>query len=274
MVFADVYGQPAYFIVGRDEALAILRDPETYERHLASETLPFPASYRAMVLKALSARAVKQEMERELRTRSPQILMSFDWTAQTRTGAIGHEFASEIFRILAGVPAGGGQVRIDYQADRRGFVHGVLSARRRSQFLSHLPDDADAADVFTRIVTLGFPPARDAVTRAMLKLMQVGTAARLRSHPELIPQFVDELLMPVVPLIERKCTKPVTIAGFDIPEGSWIALCAEAVSVEAFHAGKPKEALTFGLGQHRCVGALLTKQALTVFIEESLKLWA
>jgi cytochrome P450 len=51
-------------------------------------------------------------------------------------------------------------------------------------------------------------------------------------------------------------------------------LCIAPISIEAFHAGKTKEDLTFGYGQHRCVAALLAKQALAIFTEECLKLLA
>jgi cytochrome P450 len=93
----------------------------------------------------------------------------------------------------------------------------------------------------------------------------------IAAHPGLIPGAIDETLRydPSVPVWRRVTTRPVTLAGVDLPEGArlFLWLAAAGRDEEAFdrpadfdmrrtHAGHH---LAFGKGLHYCLGANLGK---------------
>jgi cytochrome P450 len=93
--------------------------------------------------------------------------------------------------------------------------------------------------------------------------------AAVAANPGLIPAAVEETLRydPSVPVWRRVTTRPVTLAGVDLPEGArlflWLAAAgrddAAFSQAEAFDLHRPDSArhLAFGKGLHFCLGANL-----------------
>src|SRR6266566_5246459 len=104
--------------------------------------------------------------------------------------------------------------------------------------------------------------------------------AEIVAHPDLIPCAVDETLRydPSVPVWRRVTTRPVTLAGVDLPAGArlFLWLAAAGRDEEAFE--RPAEFdmgrtdadhhLAFGKGLHYCLGANLGKLEAQIAVAE------
>jgi cytochrome P450 len=111
-------------------------------------------------------------------------------------------------------------------------------------------------------------------------LEEPGCWARAAGQPELIPAAVDETLRydPSVPVWRRVTTRPVTLAGVNLPEGAklflWLAAAGRDPSV--FHRpdqfdlqrSNADQHLAFGLGLHYCLGANFGKLEARLALEE------
>ncbi len=104
---------------------------------------------------------------------------------------------------------------------------------------------------------------------------------QLREHPETIEHATDEILRMQAPLIanRRRTTKPVTIAGRDIPEGERVMVLWASANRDEDVFGNPDEFrldrdpadnLLYGRGIHACPGAPLARLELRVLLEELL----
>jgi cytochrome P450 len=104
--------------------------------------------------------------------------------------------------------------------------------------------------------------------------------AEITAHPDLIPGAIDETLRydPSVPVWRRVTTRPVTLAGVDLPEGArlflWLAAAGrdeEAFADPAAFDMRRTDAghhLAFGKGLHYCLGANLGKLEAQIAIAE------
>jgi cytochrome P450 len=104
--------------------------------------------------------------------------------------------------------------------------------------------------------------------------------AELAADPDLIPGAVEESLRydPSVPVWRRVTTRPVTLAGTDLPAGSklFLWLAAAGRDEEAFdrpdefdiHRTGADHHLAFGKGLHYCLGANLGKLETQIAIAE------
>ena len=103
--------------------------------------------------------------------------------------------------------------------------------------------------------------------------------ARVRAHPELIPSAVDESLRYASPLQARPrvSARPLELHGAQIPEGArglgWIQ--AANLDPDAFPhperfdvARSPNHHISFGFGEHFCLGAWLARMTARVVLEE------
>ena len=104
---------------------------------------------------------------------------------------------------------------------------------------------------------------------------------RLRSHPELIPLAVDEMLRwePPIGVLPRLVPFDTVIAGKSFSKGDIILMgIASANRDERLYANpddfdvnrQPKRVLTFGLGSHHCPGTHLAKAQISIGIERLL----
>jgi cytochrome P450 len=102
----------------------------------------------------------------------------------------------------------------------------------------------------------------------------------LVADPRLIGAAVDETLRydTSVPVWRRVTTRPVTLAGVELPEGTrlllWLAACNRDPAVfpepERFdlHRAEVHRALSFGKGAHYCLGAALGRLEVQLCLEE------
>jgi len=98
--------------------------------------------------------------------------------------------------------------------------------------------------------------------------------------PALIPAAVDESLRfdPSVPVWRRVTTRPVTLAGVELPRGArlflWLAAANRDASVfpdpDRFDLRRPNadQHLAFGRGLHYCLGAHLGKVEVRIVLDE------
>jgi cytochrome P450 len=105
--------------------------------------------------------------------------------------------------------------------------------------------------------------------------------AQLVSHPELIPNAIEELLRyePPSPVNGRWTTSPVELHGATIPEGAKVLLLTGSAGrdeevfpdPDRFDIARPiAHHLSFGYGPHFCVGAALARLESRIALEETL----
>ena len=102
----------------------------------------------------------------------------------------------------------------------------------------------------------------------------------ITGRPDLIPQAVEESLRydPSVAVWRRVTTRPVTLAGVDLPEGAklylWLAAAgrdkAAFTEPDRFDLHRPdaERHLAFGKGQHFCLGANFGKLEAQIALAE------
>ena len=107
-----------------------------------------------------------------------------------------------------------------------------------------------------------------------------GRWAEIVRHPDLIPVAVEESLRydPSVAVWRRVTTRPVTLAGVDLPEGARLFLWLAAAGRDEAVFGRPDEFdlhrtdsehhLAFGKGLHYCLGANLGKLEAQIAVTE------
>src|SRR5580700_5863984 len=104
--------------------------------------------------------------------------------------------------------------------------------------------------------------------------------AEIADRPELIPKAVEESLRydPSVPVWRRVTTRPVTLAGVDLPAGArlflWLAASGRDATAFAdpdtfdLHRPDAERHLAFGKGLHYCLGANRGKLEAQIAIAE------
>jgi cytochrome P450 len=104
--------------------------------------------------------------------------------------------------------------------------------------------------------------------------------ADIAGQPDLIAAAVEETLRydPSVPVWRRITTRPVTLAGVDLPEGARLFLWLAAAGRDGAAFDKPDEFdvhrpdadrhLAFGKGLHYCLGANLSKLEAQIAVAE------
>jgi cytochrome P450 len=104
--------------------------------------------------------------------------------------------------------------------------------------------------------------------------------AEITTQPELIPGAVEESLRydPSVPVWRRVTTRPVTLAGVELPQGArlflWLAAAGRDAAAFAapddfdLHRLDAERHLAFGKGLHFCLGANLGKLEAQIALAE------
>jgi len=176
----------------------------------------------------------------------------------------------------------------------RGELHGYLGAlieeRRRQpgdDIVSHLIGAEIDGEPLTEeqllmycelIVEAGNETTRNAISGGLLAFAEHRAEwEKLREHPELMPDAVEEILRHVSPIIHftRMAMEEGEIHGVTIAEGERVALFFASANRDeevfedpfAFRVDRrPNPHLSFGIGAHFCMGAHLARLEMeTVF---------
>ena len=131
------------------------------------------------------------------------------------------------------------------------------------------------------LVLAGHETTTSMASNAVLTLMQHRDLwEKLVKSPERIADAVEELLRFNSSVItwRRRTTKPVVIAGVDIPEGADLLLALCSGNRDSAHFPAPdkldvdrpnlRSHLSFGYGIHFCLGAPLARLELRIILEE------
>ena len=174
-----------------------------------------------------------------------------------------------------------------------------LAGRRREQpaedlitlLLNTEVDGAPMTDVafgsfFVQLVVAGNDTSRTMLSNSLLALLQhPEQLAELRADRSLVPGALEEVLRWANPLhyFRRTLTADATLGGVTIPEGDKLAMVYtsanrdEAVFSDPHRFDihrSPNPHLSFGIGEHFCLGVHLARLEGRVFLEELLELWS
>jgi len=142
--------------------------------------------------------------------------------------------------------------------------------------------DAEFGGFFVQLATAGNDTTRNLLSSGVRLLLEHPAAlAELRADPSLIPGAVEEMLRCESPLhyFRRTATRDTVIRGQAIQAGDRIALYYGAANrdpevfpdPERFDIRRsPNPHLSFGFGEHFCLGAALARLEARVFFEELL----
>jgi len=142
--------------------------------------------------------------------------------------------------------------------------------------------DVDFGSFFVQLVTAGNDTTKTMLSSGLLALVQHPEAlAELRADPALVPGAVEEILRWANPLhyFRRTATADAELAGVAIACGDKVAMCYTAANRDpAVFADPhrfdihrdPNPHLSFGIGEHFCLGVHLARLEGRVFFEELL----
>lgn len=168
--------------------------------------------------------------------------------------------------------------RANPQAPDQDIASALLAARVNDTPL----DDELIALTLRILISAGHNSTTSAIGNSLLYLAQhPEDQQRLRDDPSLIPTAVEEFLRLDTPVQEmpRWTTKPVTIAGRELPAGArlgmfWASGNRDAAAFpepeRCIIDRKPNRHLAFGNGIHTCLGAPMARMEVRVALEELL----
>ena len=142
--------------------------------------------------------------------------------------------------------------------------------------------DVDFGSFFVQLVTAGNDTTKTMLSSGLLALLQHPEAmAEVRAEPSLIPGMVEEVLRWANPLhyFRRTATADTELAGVAIARGDKVSMCYTAANRDpAVFADPhrfdihrdPNPHLSFGIGEHFCLGVHLARLEGRVFFEELL----
>jgi len=142
--------------------------------------------------------------------------------------------------------------------------------------------DAEFGGFFVQLATAGNDTTRNLLSSGVRLLLEHPAAlADLRADPSLIPGAVEEMLRYESPLhyFRRTATRDTVLRGQAIKSGDRLALyygaanrdpevCADSERFDIRRSPNPH--LSFGFGEHFCLGAALARLEARVFFEELL----
>ena len=174
-------------------------------------------------------------------------------------------------------------------AELYGYLSEAVSALReqpRDGMLSELLhgddplSDAEAVGLSLVFVLAGLDTVTSTIGATMLELARrPELRVSLRENPDGIAAFVEEMirLEPSAPVVGRVTTRPVTVAGVDLPAGAEVRLCLGAINRDGSDAqsgddfvldGRLHKHWGFGGGPHRCLGSHLARMELKLVVSE------
>lgn len=174
-----------------------------------------------------------------------------------------------------------GRAAIDQRRANPGndLLSAVANARVDGDYL----DRAQLEGVLAMFIGAGNETSRNSITGSLLALAaHPDQRELLLREPSLSGNAADELLRYVTPAIHmrRTATADTEVGGQRIAQGEKVVMFYAAANRDPGVFPDPdrldlarenaKRHLSFGIGIHRCIGALLAKMELRVFLEEFL----
>jgi len=162
----------------------------------------------------------------------------------------------------------------------------LLSAIANTQVDGHFLDRTQVDGVLAMFIGAGNETTRNVISASLLELWRHPQARQeLVDHPELIGPATDELLRFITPAIHmrRTATEDTEIGGQKVANGEKVVMFYGAANRDPEMFPDPdrfdirrenaKRHLSFGIGIHRCIGALIAQMELRIFLEEFLPLY-
>jgi cytochrome P450 len=176
----------------------------------------------------------------------------------------------------------------DVQLDRRAdtptedLLSGLLMAEVDGARLTR----AEVQGFCMTLMVAGNETTRSLVSGGMVELAaHPDQRAQLAREPKLIPAAVEEMLRWVTPVMAmaRTTTRETTLGDADLGAGEFVLLAYGAANRDEEVFGKDADAfditrtpnphVSFGFGEHFCVGASLARMEARVLLEEVLARW-
>lgn len=145
--------------------------------------------------------------------------------------------------------------------------------------------DMDVALNFAHVISAGFTTTRLALTGALQALMEnEGERQSLCLKQARLPTAVDEIIRWVSPVLVllRTVTTETELGGRSLKPGQRVALWLPSVNRDSRVFAepdrlrldrKPNPHVGFGIGIHTCIGQVLAKLELRVFLDELTRFW-
>lgn len=145
-------------------------------------------------------------------------------------------------------------------------------------------DDPELLSLVTQLLVAGNETTTNTLSAGIVRLAtSPDLANQLRASPQLVPRFVEEVLRLESPVQGqfRKATRNTQLSGIEIEEGDLLHIRFASTNrdEEAFghqsgeihlDRSQPKQHMSFGMGLHFCVGAMLSRLELRLSFESLL----
>jgi cytochrome P450 len=141
---------------------------------------------------------------------------------------------------------------------------------------------AELVSISVTLVTSGYAKVAHAIATGVIRLLSEGDLSTLAGGPKTVRRTVDEILRlhpgGSAEALPRLSTQDIALAGVDLPAGATLLLPLEAANrdPEVFpdpdtfdpNRAAGAEHLSFGRGEHRCLGEALARIELEVVFEQ------
>jgi cytochrome P450 len=159
------------------------------------------------------------------------------------------------------------------------LLSAIANARLNDEYLERSQVDG----VLAMFIGAGNETTRNVITASLFELWRNPEARQeLLDDPSLIPGATDELLRYITPAnhMRRTATLDTEVGGQAIAKGEKVVMFYAAANRDPeifpdpdkldLRRANAKRHLAFGLGIHRCIGAVLAQLELRIFLEEFL----
>ncbi len=159
----------------------------------------------------------------------------------------------------------------------------LISLLLTAEFEGHALTEVEFAALFVQIAVAANETTRTLLSGGLLALIEHPEAfRRLHDAPKLLPVAIEEMLRWVTPVhyFRRTATREIELHGKTIREGDRVALLYTSANFdetvfdqpERFDiARNPNPHVSFGFGEHFCLGARLARLEVHVFFDEFFK---